>query len=827
VKTKTWLMIIVLALTLILLVGCQAPAATPAPTTAAPAPEMANPASGNCLAQGGTLSIQERGDGGQYGICMFEDNRQCEEWALLRGDCPVGGLKVTGYITPAAQYCVITGGEYSITGNNGADDEQGTCTFKDGSQCDVWDYYNGVCAPGATTSEWQTYTNPEAGFSLQIPPAWTEGTLPDQNNGAIHGLAFNGLEGGVEVYWGTGFGGACTTGTEPVQLAQTEATACHITNSDGTQEWSQIGYQVGGGNDFSVRTYTSDAQPSSHDLVLQVLSTLTFMPPEQPQAGAGMANPASQNCVDQGGNLVIEESGSGGQIGVCYFEDNRQCEEWALMRGDCPVGGLKVTGYITPAARYCAITGGTYAITGESNTDNEQGTCTFKNGAVCDAWDYYNGLCDPDQAAESSSATGPTIQPLSMEVCDGQAQAMSHTLDDLVPTQSEEPLTDTVSGVTGTGCQATITGTGEQFESPSAVVAELGGMLEEQGWTADPMLTADGPTGTAQGYRKDDQICWASAGWSPDASANCPQDQPISACPVTPEQQDYTVSLNCGVKTQEGEAAAAGSGLLVFDSTRGGDEIRDLYTMNSDGYDLSRLTRGEADSIAGPWSLDGRRIVYTAFGLTNSTIAAVNADGSGQTSLSEVQGSDEGFPAWSPDGRQIAFTSRRDGNNEIYLMDADGSNPVRLTDEPGDDFAPSWSPDGTQIVFVSDRDQTAGIYDLYIMNLDGSGVTRLTNDSAIDYSPDWSPDGQKIVYRSHHDGPADIYVINVDGSGLTRLTDDPANDWSPAWSPDGTMIAFQTDRDGNWEIYIMAADGSGTVNVTNDPADDQMPYWRP
>jgi putative hemolysin len=32
---------------------------------------------------------------GQYGVCFFEDNRQCEEWALLRGDCPVGGKKVT------------------------------------------------------------------------------------------------------------------------------------------------------------------------------------------------------------------------------------------------------------------------------------------------------------------------------------------------------------------------------------------------------------------------------------------------------------------------------------------------------------------------------------------------------------------------------------------------------------------------------------------------------------------------------------------------------------------------------------------------------------
>jgi len=44
---------------------------------------------------------------------MFEDNRQCEERALMRGDCPTGGLKVTGYENDAEVYCVIAGGELS------------------------------------------------------------------------------------------------------------------------------------------------------------------------------------------------------------------------------------------------------------------------------------------------------------------------------------------------------------------------------------------------------------------------------------------------------------------------------------------------------------------------------------------------------------------------------------------------------------------------------------------------------------------------------------------------------------------------------------------
>ena len=82
----------------LVLAGCRGDASTSAR-------ERANPASENCVANGGRLVIETAGDGGEYGVCLFEDNRQCEEWALLRGACPVGGIRITGYVTPQARYC--------------------------------------------------------------------------------------------------------------------------------------------------------------------------------------------------------------------------------------------------------------------------------------------------------------------------------------------------------------------------------------------------------------------------------------------------------------------------------------------------------------------------------------------------------------------------------------------------------------------------------------------------------------------------------------------------------------------------------------------------
>lgn len=136
-------------------------------------------------------------------------------------------------------------------------------------------------------------------------------------------------------------------------------------------------------------------------LLIALTACVPIPPPSTsettPEATAiGMANPASVYCTEQGGTLEIETIGSGGEIGVCVFEDNLQCEEWAMMNGACPVGGLKVTGYNTPAARYCAITGGSYEDNGTTSEEDEQGICTLPGGTVCAALDYYNGECSEE-----------------------------------------------------------------------------------------------------------------------------------------------------------------------------------------------------------------------------------------------------------------------------------------------------------------------------------------------------------------------------------------------------------------------------------------------
>jgi putative hemolysin len=116
-------------------------------------------------------------------------------------------------------------------------------------------------------------------------------------------------------------------------------------------------------------------------------------PADAPPQIAQRANPASARCIEVGGRLVIEKSPAGGEFGVCYFEDNHQCEEWALLRGECPAGGRRITGYATQAGRYCAITGGQYTDVTGNDASDERGTCILPGGKKCEAEAYYRGTC--------------------------------------------------------------------------------------------------------------------------------------------------------------------------------------------------------------------------------------------------------------------------------------------------------------------------------------------------------------------------------------------------------------------------------------------------
>ena len=125
-------------------------------------------------------------------------------------------------------------------------------------------------------------------------------------------------------------------------------------------------------------------------------------------------------------------------------------------------------------------------------------------------------------------------------------------------------------------------------------------------------------------------------------------------------------------------------------ATRGG--VPSVFVVNADGTDQRNLTFG-----AGPrWSPDGTSIAFVDYGDTGFTFEIVHANPDGTNQRLLTRTGPETAPSglvWSPDGSRIAFSSTHDGDDEIYVVNADGTGQTQLTDNTFfADSDPVWLP---------------------------------------------------------------------------------------------------------------------------------------
>lgn len=227
------------------------------------------------------------------------------------------------------------------------------------------------------------------------------------------------------------------------------------------------------------------------------------------------------------------------------------------------------------------------------------------------------------------------------------------------------------------------------------------------------------------------------------------------------------------------------------------DVHMDVFSAGRDGSNLKRLTDAHGYDAEASYSPDGNKIVFTslrsAYPSENLTeehrkrlendpayfgeIYTMDADGGNQTRLTETPGYDGG-PFFSADGERIIWRRfDEDGMNaDIYTMRPDGSDVRRLTEFDSMSWAPYFHPSGEYAVFASNKHGFSN-FELFLVDAAGTREpVRVTHTDGFDGLPVFSPDGSRLSWTSNRtgSGQSQLFLASWDhDSALVAVTASP------------------------------------------------------
>jgi TolB protein len=284
------------------------------------------------------------------------------------------------------------------------------------------------------------------------------------------------------------------------------------------------------------------------------------------------------------------------------------------------------------------------------------------------------------------------------------------------------------------------------------------------------------------------------------------------------------------------------SGTLAFQSdartTANPNGRIKIYTIDLATGAITTLTRdGDWSDEEPRWSPDGRRLAFKSNRGGSYNLYVMDADGRNVSRLTDHAGNDHD-PSWLPDGNSLVFASDRDrgiGRLDLYRLTLANGSVERLTNYfDGYAFMPSVSPDGNWVAFVATTfpSPDGALNQVHVLEL-ATHMTWPFDATASGCWPNWSPDGQSIAHVSLLQEPSSIHVINSFGEAPQPIAGEPGRwHYYPDWSPDNRLLAISTSpqhHEGeDWDLAIVdPSRGTPIQRITTGAGNDRLPDWKP
>jgi TolB protein len=192
------------------------------------------------------------------------------------------------------------------------------------------------------------------------------------------------------------------------------------------------------------------------------------------------------------------------------------------------------------------------------------------------------------------------------------------------------------------------------------------------------------------------------------------------------------------------------------------------------------------------------KVLFVSDATGKYQLYSIDYDGENLTRLTEAEYLVH-YPKWLIPHRTILYVSYKDGWAKLMKMDILSRKTETLIGEPGINACASPCLKTGELAVVLSK---TGRPNVYIYGFDGSFKRRITAGRSIDASPSFSPCGTKIAFVSDRHGSPQIYTMTKDGFRIKRISFISGYSTSPAWSPDGRYIAYAFMKSGSFGIAV-------------------------
>jgi TolB protein len=269
------------------------------------------------------------------------------------------------------------------------------------------------------------------------------------------------------------------------------------------------------------------------------------------------------------------------------------------------------------------------------------------------------------------------------------------------------------------------------------------------------------------------------------------------------------------------------SGELLFQSDREGPTR--LFVLDLANGAVRRVgSAGDWLDEEPSWSPDGRRIAFssTRGQKNNLDIFVMDADGGNLTRLTDHPATEQ-EPVWAHDGKSLFFSGERDGRAEIYRVWLADKRVERITSGINRSIMPAASPDGRYLAYAA---QTIMSFQIHLLDLTTGKPQQITSGGGA-CRPSFSPDSKELAFVRIAQEPSRMEAIRENG-GRILLEDKKLWSYYPDYSPDGKLLAFSVSPEHHegedWDLAVMDLAQPGQfTRVTAGRGNDRVPEWRP